>query len=154
MIIPPLSEEEFYAPGHLRWMSREAILKFLPDLQQDHEEEYNTLFEVNPESHATVFFLADHREMIAQKGTPACVTYEVSATWFGRWQPDGLYVWHTPEGDIKLASISFALLSVAQYCKRGLLIDLWGEPDHVLARGSVLPGVKFVRKAAAVNTMS
>ncbi|KAK3280380.1 hypothetical protein CYMTET_11777 [Cymbomonas tetramitiformis] len=98
----PLSEGEFYAPGHLRWMPRDAILERLPGLQQWEPDVYKDLHRIDTQSRATLLFLADFRE----QPVPSQLPYQAWLGWFGRWHPNGIYISEhaLAKGELKLSA--------------------------------------------------
>jgi hypothetical protein len=145
----PLSEEEFYAAGHLRWMPREAILEHLPDLKRRYRDVYDSLFEAtNYTVKATVLYVADYSEHGRLK-----VPYEAWATWFGRWKPNTLYLSEKAlaSGELKLSAEETAppVSDVVKIIGRIQICSFLGCHTHTLA--AFQSGVNGGNQTAALS---
>lgn len=144
--VEPLSEEEFYAAGHLRWMPRDQILEYLPDLKNMGPDTYKGLHEIDPRSHATVLYVADYRQ-IPHVQVP--VSYEV---WTAscRWRPNTIYASQNAldKGEMKLSADETApavrdTVKVAARVQTCCFAECPNRHHHLSRSGQVISATLF-----------
>ena len=89
----PVAPEDFYRS--LTWRSQADLLKEFPKLEEYCPETYNYLTKGNPQTHVTIFYVAKRPD-----GVPECTSigdgkmapYMVYVGYYGRWNPNGIYV--------------------------------------------------------------